>query len=129
MSSGETGSSGDVEMNPSTGDDRIGNDFENGKHQSSFKLLPVENQSETSKDVRKTNGLSKLELSEFVNDPFWVKLRRTLLCLTILLFLTTFIVSILIIVYTPACEPNHSSKLIKINSNLDEEPFLVEHVP
>lgn len=83
---------------------KLKKDFEKVKRPSIIKLLPVKNKNGNFDEEKNTNRLAMLELSEFVNDPFWVRIRRILIFLSILLFLTIFVISILIIVYAPACE-------------------------
>ena len=64
-----------------------------------------ENSIRENDDEKNYNGLTMQELNEFIDDKFWIKIRKILFLLSILLFLIIFIVSILIIVYTPSCKP------------------------
>jgi hypothetical protein len=54
-------------------------------------------------------GLTKEELMKYANDPFWIKLRRTLFALFWLIWLSMFVGAFLIIHYFPPCSA--SSKL------------------
>merc|ERR1712018_519203 len=48
-------------------------------------------------------GLSKEELMQFANDPFWVKLRCVLFILFWIIWIAMLVVSIVIIIYAPKC--------------------------
>lgn len=48
-------------------------------------------------------GLTKEELMKYANDPFWVKLRRTLFVLFWLIWVSMFVGAFFIIHYFPAC--------------------------
>lgn len=48
-------------------------------------------------------GLSKEELMQYANDPFWVRLRWSLFILFWIIWVAMLVVSIVIIVYAPKC--------------------------
>lgn len=79
-------------------------DYRNIKHPSEIKLISVVKTQETSGPAeQKWIGLTKFELMEYVDDPFWVKLRQFLLFSVTLTFLILFAVAIYIVLDTPRC--------------------------
>lgn len=79
-------------------------DLKNIKHPSTIKLISVVKTTEAPPEDDQWVGLTKYELLEFINDPFWVRLRRVIIALFVISFLGIFLAAILIIVYSPKCE-------------------------
>merc|ERR1712130_391149 len=58
---------------------------------------------EKEKEEEGFKGLSKEELMQFANDPFWVKLRWVLFILFWIIWVAMLVASIVIIIYAPKC--------------------------
>jgi len=58
---------------------------------------------EKEKEEEGFKGLSKEELMQFANDPFWVRLRWVLFILFWIIWVAMLVASIVIIVYAPKC--------------------------
>lgn len=81
-------------------------DLKNIKHPSTIKLISVVKTTEAPPEDDQWIGLTKYELLEFINDPFWVRVRSVIISLFVTSFLCIFLAAILIIVYSPKCDPS-----------------------
>lgn len=79
-------------------------DLKNIKHPSTIKLISVVKTTEAPPEDDQWIGLTKYELLEFINDPFWVRMRSVIISLFITSFFCIFLAAILIIIYSPKCE-------------------------
>merc|ERR1711962_1087071 len=63
----------------------------------------IEMGKEKEKEEEGFKGLSKEELMQFANDPFWVRLRWTLFVLFWIVWVAMLVASVVIIIYAPKC--------------------------
>merc|ERR1712115_556933 len=63
----------------------------------------IEMGKEKEKEEEGFKGLSKEELMQFANDPFWVRLRWTLFVLFWIIWVAMLVASVVIIIYAPKC--------------------------
>merc|ERR1711953_754727 len=63
----------------------------------------IEMGKEKEKEEEGFKGLSKEELMQFANDPFWVRLRWTLFVLFWIFWVAMLVASVVIIIYAPKC--------------------------
>merc|ERR1712037_1037737 len=69
-------------------------------------IAPSDTKIEMGKEKEKEEGfkgLSKEELMQFANDPFWVKLRWVLFILFWIIWVAMLAASVVIIIYAPKC--------------------------
>merc|ERR1711887_204872 len=70
-------------------------------------IAPSDTKIEMGKEKEKVEegfkGLSKEELMQFANDPFWVRLRWTLFVLFWIVWVAMLVASVVIIIYAPKC--------------------------
>merc|ERR1712088_1153660 len=69
-------------------------------------IAPSDTKIEMGKEKEKEEGfkgLSKEELMQFANDPFWVKLRWVLFILFWIIWVAMLVASVVIIIYAPKC--------------------------
>merc|ERR1712130_1046015 len=65
--------------------------------------IKIEMGKEKEKEEEGFKGLSKEELMQFANDPFWVKLRWVLFILFWIIWVAMLAASVVIIIYAPKC--------------------------
>jgi len=70
---------------------------------SSDTKIDMEKEKEKEVEAEGFKGLTKEELMQYANDPFWVRLRWILFILFWVIWVTMLAASIAIIVYTPKC--------------------------
>merc|ERR1712177_66146 len=63
----------------------------------------IEMGKEKEKEEEGFKGLSKEELMQFANDPFWVRIRWTLFVLFWIVWVAMLVASVVIIIYAPKC--------------------------
>merc|ERR1711910_147340 len=63
----------------------------------------IEMGKEKEKEEEGFKGLSKEELMQFANDPFWVKLRWVLFILFWIIWVAMLAASVVVIIYAPKC--------------------------
>merc|ERR1711994_581878 len=63
----------------------------------------IEMGKEKEKEEEGFKGLSKEELMQFANDPFWMRLRWTLFVLFWIVWVAMLVASVVIIIYAPKC--------------------------
>merc|ERR1712121_463006 len=70
---------------------------------SSDTKIDMEKEKEKEVEAEGFKGLTKEELMQYANDPFWVRLRWVLFILFWIIWVAMLVASILIIVYAPKC--------------------------
>lgn len=77
-----------------------------GEEATAVKITSSETKIEMGKEKEKEEGfkgLSKEELMQYANDPYWVRLRWTLFILFWVIWLAMLVASVVIIIYAPKC--------------------------
>ena len=84
--------------------------FVNGDSKADHSTEDVQIKIDNEKKPDQFSGLSKEELQQYANDPFWVKVRWSLLIAFWILWIGMLVAAILIIVASPKCP--HQEKML-----------------